>query len=84
MNFTTFSRDFFKSIKIPWKLTGDLQDKNINGTNIGGVYDTNYRTIIKYNETFPGLQKYLVDPLEYTIFSVWYDNFIKNRVFEKI
>ena len=70
----------YKSTEILWKLTGPMYDRYENNILIPGVYDTNRRTINKSNEVFIGLDEYLVDPLEFTIYSKWYETFIKINI----
>jgi len=66
----------FNVTEIPWKLTGELNDKYNNGVLSGGVFETNLRTIKKYSETFKGLDLFLTDPTEFTFYSNWYKTFI--------
>lgn len=80
MNTNDIDSYLFKTVKIPWKLTGELYDKNTNNILIGGVFNTNSRTINKYNENFQGLSSYLTNPLEYTIYSKWYETFIQKII----
>ena len=44
----------YQALALPWKLTGNAND----------VEQTNYKIVRKYNEDFPGLQKYLRNYLE--------------------
>jgi hypothetical protein len=72
----------FNTISIKWKLIGDMYDKyDNNNVLIGGVYNTNERTIKQTTLNFIGLDKYLTDPLEFTIYSKWYEIFIKNKLY---
>lgn len=71
----------FKTISIKWKLVGHKFDYyDDNNVLIGGVYNTNERTIKQASLEFIGLSEYLTDPLEYTVFSKWYEIFIKNNL----
>ncbi len=80
LNKNSIDSFLYKLVEIQWKLTGNMYDTYNDKTLIPGVYDTNMRTITKHNETFRGLSEYLTDPLEYTVYSKWYEVFISNKI----
>lgn len=69
----------FKGVKLEWSLTGPLNDEYDSDGNIkkSGVYDTNLRLINHYNKEIPNLNKYLTNPIEYSIYSKYYSTNIK-------
>lgn len=72
----------FNTITIKWKLIGDRNDTiDSNNVLVSGVYNTNERTIKQANKEFIGLDEYLLDPLEFTVYSKWYEYFIKNKLY---
>jgi hypothetical protein len=60
----------YNAIAIDWKLTGPLHDITNNGTIVTyGVSDTNERTIRSNSVKFIGLDKYVTDFKEFTVYS---------------
>jgi hypothetical protein len=60
----------YNAIAIDWKLTGPLYDITNNGTIVTyGVSDTNERTIRSNSVKFIGLDKYVTDFKEFTVYS---------------
>lgn len=61
--------ELYKTVKIVWKLTGQLKDSEqttIRGKKIiYGVADTNERSVNKANEILPGIDKKLFDFVKY-------------------
>lgn len=57
---------YYNIIKITWKLVGPVNDKKDGKEIIYGVYDTNVRSIRSAKELMPGIEKKLLNPLEYT------------------
>ena len=60
----------YEAIAIEWKLTGPLNDIFENNVNVApGVFNTNERTIRVKASTFMGLDKYVTDFTEFSIYS---------------
>lgn len=58
----------YRVISIPWKLTGPMYDEQKDFFNkTAGVYDTNMRTVATYSSQFNGLNNYLTNFLELSI-----------------
>jgi len=74
----TINGFLFKTIKLPWKLNGILNDITRNGIRNPGIYETNLRTIEYYSKDFPGLENTLTNPLEFTKYSNYY-NFLTRQ-----
>lgn len=65
------NNSLYNGISIPWKLTGPKNDVVVGGTRITpGVEDTN-RRIVEINSTnVPGLDKFLTDYIELSVYSL--------------
>ena len=60
----------YDAIEIDWKLTGPLHDITDNGTIVTyGVLDTNERVIRSNSVKFIGLDMYITDYTEFTVYS---------------
>ena len=46
-------------VAIYWKLTGPYRDTKVGDKIYYGVYDTNYRSVMKAEQTMPGIKNYL-------------------------
>jgi hypothetical protein len=67
---TGIDETLYNAIEIDWKLTGPLHDIVDNDTIVTyGVSDTNERTIRSNSVMFIGLDKYITDFKEFTVYS---------------
>lgn len=67
---TGIDESLYDGIQLEWKLTGKEYDyTDRSGVKIGGVVDTNHRTVLSQDKRYPGLKYKLVDYREYTIYS---------------
>lgn len=63
----------YVAIELPWKLTGPLHDEVVGINTTYGVYDTNSRAVKLWNSKFLGLDNFLTDYTELTIYSPYVD-----------
>ena len=76
--------NLYTAISMNWKLTGPLHDEKIDAMVVNfGVYDTNKRMVLLTNKRFPGLQNFLTNFTELTIYSPFISKEIK-KVFGAI
>src|SRR5574344_809131 len=70
----------YTALTLEWKLTGPLHDTITNsGITNYGVYDTNKRIVIASSKTFIGLNYYLTNYTELSIWSKGTDVSIRNK-----
>lgn len=61
-----FDSKYFNNVEVLWKITGPLYDQKENGIlMVGGVFDSNLKSINQARKTINGIEKYLTDPLLY-------------------
>jgi len=61
--------ELYTGVQVPWKLTGPLTDVKLEFGIDSGVSDTNRRTVLRLDQSMPGLKNFLTDYTEYTIYS---------------
>jgi hypothetical protein len=66
-------------IELDWKLTGPKEDVIKENSIVYGVYNTNKRIVELKSTSFVNIQNYLTDYLEYTIYSPFTSEKIKNN-----
>lgn len=60
-------RNMYSFVKLPWKITGNLQDERANNVNIPGVITHNHNAVREASNVIPQISTYLADFTEYYI-----------------
>lgn len=55
----------YLAVKIPWSITGPIDDELVNGTLTKGIRNKNLLQIISANSKMPGLSNFLTNPLQF-------------------
>jgi hypothetical protein len=55
----------YSAVKIPWSITGPIDDELVNGTLIKGIRNKNLLQVISANSKMPGLSNFLTNPLQF-------------------
>ena len=62
--------ELYNITKIIWKLIGPYKDTTIGNRILYGVFDTNFRSVMKVKKDFPGIENKLTDLTEFSIITL--------------
>ena len=62
--------ELYNITKIIWKLIGPYKDTTIGNRILYGVFDTNFRSVMKVKKDFPGIENKLTDLAEFSIITL--------------